>query len=210
MPDYVPPFTVYWSTFTNASPDSAIDRQHLWDNVEAIYNIISHSRLTITDAAIYGIIAGSWAVGGLNPARSRKNYLVVDPEAPIIRNGYGLWMDSINDESPHGFQQTERLITNIMHSQHYSAYSDPFAIPSINTPSLTQYLRSHDNASLAWYWVLNYTLYRYERLSQFLSADYQEFCADSYDAVRKYITTYPRKINPAAVALFKKKKRWWK
>lgn len=211
MPEYQPLFTIYWSHFTNGPSNQSIDRQHLWDNVEAIYNIIRNSDLEITDFAIYGIIAGSWAVGGLNPARVRADYLVIDPDVPTLKTGHGLWMDAIDDEFPHGYQQTERLINNIDYSRHYSAYVDPFAIPPITTPSLNQFLQSRDNATLAWYWVLNYTLYRYQRSPSFLTDSYKEFCAESYEAVKEYITTYPRKINPEAIALFKKKrKRWWR
>ena len=211
MPDYIPPFTVYWSSFTNASPSSSIDRQHLWDNVEAIYNIISHSDLTITEAAIYGIIAGSWAAGGLNPTRFRENYLLVDPDIPTVRNGYGLWMDNSYDDQddPQGYRQTEILINNILNGRHYRPYSD--FEQGITTPTLSEYLSARDNPALAWYWVLNYTHYAYVITDNLLTAEYQEFCAESYNAIKEYITTTQRKINPVAIAIFKKrKKRWWK
>ena len=211
MPNYTPPFTVYWSTFANGSPNSPIDQQHLWDNVEAIYNIISHSNLTITDGAIYGIIAGSWATGGLNPARFRRDYLVVDPDIPTVRDGCGLWSDWAFDDAnnPQGYRQTEILINRVLIGDHYRQYSNPEQ--GVTTPTLREYLTTRDNNNLAWYWVLNYTHYRYVISDSLLRDEFREFCAESYNAIKQYISTTQRKINPVAGAIFKKhKKRWWK
>lgn len=201
MPSYTPPFTVYWSTFFNAPANQSVDSTHQSDNIEAIYNIIKNSALTITDYAIYGIIAASWAVAGLNPARLRNGYLVTDPTVPTSITGYGLWMDESKDSDDAGYRETEQLITNVSNGLHYNEY--------INI-SLTDYLTSNDNNNLAWYWILNYVHYRYTKTDDLLTEEYQTYCAEIYDSIKQYITTNPRKINIASIALIKKrKKRWW-
>ena len=211
MPEYTPPFTIYWSTFYNAPHDENVDRTHLWENVEAIYNIIRNSDLEITDSAIYGIISASWAVAGLNPARIKEDYFVVNPELHIYADGIGLWLDSIIDENFQGFQQTEILINNIKKYRHYTQYTDAEADPPIITPSLPKFLHINNDPDLAWYWVINYTHYRYGVPTYILTDTYRNFCNRTYDGIKKYIETYPRRLNPAAIALFKKKKkRWWK
>lgn len=211
MPEYTPPFTIYWSTFYNAPHDENVDRTHLWQNVEAIYNIIRNSDLEITDSAIYGIISASWAVAGLNPARIKENYFVINQELKLYANGIGLWLDSIIDENYQGFQQTEILINNIKNKRHYTQYVDAAALPPVITPSLSAFLDSDDNPDLAWYWVINYTHYKYDMPTNILTETYREFCHKTYDGIKEYIETYPRRLNPAAIAIFKKKKkRWWK
>jgi len=211
MPNYEPPFTIYWTTFYTTLTTQPIEAQHQDDNIEAIYNIIKNSSLTITDYAIYGIIAASWAVAGLNPARIRHDYLIIDPDVPTTATGYGLWMDIRQDPDSAGYRETTDLINNILHGGHYSHYNDPSQIPPIDTPTLAEYLESDDDNLLGWYWVLNYVHYRYAITEDLLTAEYKQFCADTYDAIKQYITTNPRRLNPVFIAFLKKrKKRWWR
>lgn len=203
------PFTLLWTTFTNAPAGQSVPTSDVELNVEAIYNIFSESGLTITKYAVVGIIAASYVFAGLNPARVIQDGLVTSDSPVTTATAYGLWGDINNTNLDDGYTQTQKVITDISHTRHYSKYSDFFAVPPIDTPSLSDYLSSGNDRDLGWYWILNYILYNYVRTPGYFTYAFITECRDAYTDFLYYINNTPRQYNPVAIAILKKRKRKW-
>ena len=211
MPDYTPPFTILWTTFSNALPGEGVNATQLYDNTEAIFNIISSSNLTITKYAIVGIATAAYVFSGMNPARVITDGITISVDPVETATAYGLWGSIYDTDYPYGYEQTETVINNIQRGNHYSQYLDPVSIPPIDTPSLSDFLQSGNDSKLGWYWILNYILYRYVRTDRFLSSSFITTCERRYTQLLDYIDNNPRKFNPVALAILaKKKRRWWR
>lgn len=208
---YEPPFTLLWTTFVSAQTGDVITGADVYSNVEAIYNIISSSSLTITKYAIIGIIAGAYVFAGLNPNRVKNNELIVSTEPPSALTSYGLFAEINNLELNHGYEQTQIVIDNLDQHQHYNNYVDPFATPPINTPTLSVFMASGDDNMLGWYWIVNYMYHIYIKPSSVFDNTYITACTTAYTNFLNYINNNPRRYNPVAFAILRKKERkWWR
>lgn len=189
---------------------SPVTTAEQYQNIESIRGMLLGNNVQMTIYAMAGIITAAYIVSNLETNHVGHIWNYIADRTPPYRDSYGLWQQfGYDPDDPpttfaDGITQCDVIIDLCNTGNGYVPRDD-------NRTSLSSFLSSTDNDYLGLIFVKN-AVVRYDiPPGVFDNPDYITAGREAYTQILTYLLTNDPKINPASIAILKKKrKRWWK